>query len=345
MFDIFMDNQYLNHKNKMDTHPQFLIGPVGVYGKAILAPMDGYSDLPFRVLARELGSAMSYSEFINAQDVIYGKRPGYEKRLAFLEEERPVVYQIYDEDPGRILKAAIKLQERGADILDVNMGCPARSVSARGAGAGLLKNPEKIAAIFKALTSELSIPITGKIRLGWDDQSLNYLDIARIVEDNGGKMLAVHGRTRTQGYRGEANWDAIAEIKQHLSIPVIGNGNVRLAGDIQKMMAYTGCDGVMIGRAARLNPWIFSGLERWEVPQELVYQSAKRHLDLCISHYSVDYGLILFRKFIKSYTSIYDIDKETRLKLVTTPGLDEFKTLLDGLFSQKLTCQKGIVVE
>ncbi len=339
-----MDNQYLNHNNKPDTYPQFLIGSIGIYGKAMLAPMDGYSDLPFRVLARELGSAMSYSEFISAKDVIYAKRPGYEKRLEFLEEERPVVYQIYDEDPARILKAALMLQERGADILDVNMGCPARSVSDRGAGSGLLRTPEKIAAIFKGLTSALSIPITGKIRLGWDEDSLNYLDIARIVEDNGGKMLAVHARTRKQGYRGEADWDAIAEIKQHVSIPVIGNGNVRLAGDVQKMMAYSGCDGVMIGRAARLNPWIFSGYERWEVPQELVYQSAKRHLDLCLSHYALDHGLILFRKFIKSYTSIYDIDKETRLKLVTTPGVDEFNALLEGLFSQKLSHQKGIVV-
>ncbi|MCE1253210.1 MAG: tRNA-dihydrouridine synthase [Anaerolineae bacterium] len=339
-----MDGHLLNNKDTMDKPIQFKVGAVAVYGKAILAPMDGYSDLPFRVLARELGSAMSYSEFINAKDIIYARRPGYEKRLEFLEEERPVVYQIYDEDPERMIKAAIKLQERGADILDVNMGCPAKSVSARGAGSGLLKSPEKIAAIFKGLTAALNIPITGKIRLGWDDNNLNYLEIARIIEDNGGKMLAVHGRTRLQGYRGEANWEAIAEIKRQVSIPVIGNGNVRLAGDIQKMMDYSGCDGVMIGRAARLNPWMFSGYERWEAPQELVYQSAKRHLDLCISHYSADYGLILFRKFIKSYTSIYDIDAETRLKLVTTQNVGEFYDLLEGLFSRKLTHQKGIVV-
>jgi tRNA-dihydrouridine synthase B len=323
--------------------PAFFVGSLPVYGRSILAPMDGYSDLPFRVLARELGSAMSYTEFINARDVIYGKRPGYEKRLAYLEEERPIVYQIYDDDPGRILRAALKLEEKKPDIIDVNMGCPAKSVSNRGAGAGLLRDPQKITEIFKLLSAELKIPVTGKIRLGWDDKSFNYLDVAKIVEDNGGKMLAVHGRTRVQGYRGEANWDAIGEIKRRVSIPVIGNGDVRRAADIQKMMDHTGCDGVMIGRAAKLNPWIFGGVERPDVTQDLVYQSARRHLALSVQFYGSEIGVILFRKFIKAYTSVFVLDREIRLKLVTTVGYAELNQLLDDIFSKKLEYQIGIV--
>ena len=327
----------------MESTPVFYVGPVPVYGQVILAPMDGYSDLPFRVLVRELGSAMSYTEFINARDVIYGKRPNYEQRLAFLEEERPVVYQIYDDDPQRILKAALILEERRPDIIDVNMGCPAKSVSNRGAGAGLLKDPAKIASIFNLLTGALKIPVTGKIRLGWDDGCKNYLDVAKIVEDNGGKMLAVHGRTRVQGYCGEANWDASAEIKQRVSIPVIGNGDVRRAADVARMQAHTGCDGVMIGRGAKLNPWIFSGLERLEVSQEQVLQSAKRHLELCVQVYGAEHGVVMFRKFIKAYTSVFELEKATRLKLVTTVELKLFQQLLEDVFSKKLDYQVGIV--
>jgi len=323
--------------------PAFYVDTLPVLGRAILAPMDGYSDLPFRVLARELGSAMSYTEFINARDVIYGKRPGYEMRLAYLEKERPIVFQIYDDDPKRILKAALKLEEKCPDIIDVNMGCPAKSVSNRGAGAGLLKDPQKSAEIFKLLTGALKVPVTGKIRLGWDEKSFNYLETAKIVEDNGGKLLAVHGRTRMQGYRGEANWDAIAEIKKSVSIPVIGNGDVRQAADIQRMVDHTGCDGVMIGRGAKLNPWIFSGYERMEVTQEQVLLAAKRHLELSIQFYGPEIGVVLFRKFIKAYTSVFVLDKEIRLKLVTTTNHIEFQRLLEDVFSKKLDYQIGVV--
>jgi nifR3 family TIM-barrel protein len=329
-------------KTFMETEPVFYVGPVPVYGRAILAPMDGYSDLPFRVLARELGSAMSYTEFINAGDIIHGKRPRFEERLAYLEKERPIVYQIYDDNPQRLLKAALILEKRGPDIIDVNMGCPAKTVSNRGAGAGLLKEPAKIAEIFKLLTGALKIPVTGKIRLGWDETCFNYLDVAKIVEDNGGKLLAVHARTRVQGYRGEANWDAIAEIKQRVSIPVIGNGDVRRAADVERMRAHTGCDGVMIGRGAMLNPWIFSGMERMEVSQEQMLRSAQRHLELSIQHYGPERGLLLFRKFIKSYTSVFVLDKPVRLKLVTTSELDAFQTLLQDIFSKRLDYQVGI---
>ena len=181
----------------------FEVGPVRVRGDLILSPMEGYSDQPYRSLCRELGSAMSYTEFINAID-INQNLPRIEKKLKFAPDERPVVFQIFDNDPVRLLEAALRLQERGPDIIDINMGCSVRKVSGRGAGAGLLRTPIKVARIFRTLSHHLEVPVTAKIRLGWDDGSLNYKLISRIVEENGGSLIAVHGRTKVQGYGGRA---------------------------------------------------------------------------------------------------------------------------------------------
>ena len=170
----------------MSSAPNFLIKDIPVYGDLILAPMDGYSDLPFRSVCRELGSALSYTEFINTRDVLSKRHPLLPRRLAYLEEERPVVYQIFDSEPERLLKAAQMLQEHRPDIIDINMGCSVPKISGRGAGAGLLREPQKVAQIFSLLTHGLDVPVTGKIRLGWDDDTRNYLEIARIVEENGG---------------------------------------------------------------------------------------------------------------------------------------------------------------
>ncbi|MCE1253162.1 MAG: tRNA-dihydrouridine synthase family protein [Anaerolineae bacterium] len=314
----------------------FSIGPIKVESAAMLAPMDGYSDLPFRVLTRRLGSAMSITEFINAIDVVVGHPPHHDERLAYLEEERPLVYQVFDDEPARILQAALILEKHKPDIIDVNMGCPARTVANRGAGSGLLKNPQKIAEIFDLLTKSLSVPVTGKIRLGWDENSLNYLETARIIEEHGAAMLTVHGRHRKQGYQGNANWDAIAEIKQQLHIPVIGNGDVKRAEDIQKMINYTGCDAVMIGRAARFNPWIFSFLNREEVSQENVYETIQSQLKLNIGFYGEKRGMILFRKFIKGYLTPYAVHAETMYTLLTVEDVSRFNQLLNNIFTRKL---------
>ncbi len=318
----------------------FNIGTVRVQGDAILAPMDGYSDLPFRVLTRRLGSAMSFTEFINAVDVTGGHPPYYEERLAYCEAERPLVYQIFDDEPQRMLKAALALEKRKPDLIDVNMGCPARTVSNRGAGSGLLREPHKIAEIFDLLTQTLKVPVSGKIRLGWDEHALNYLEVARIVEDHGGAMLSVHGRHRKQGYKGEADWQAIAEVKQALSIPVIGNGDVKRAEDIQKMLDLTGCDAVMIGRAARTNPWIFRHHNREDIPQEEVYAVIKDHLVQNLQFYGPQRGLILFRKFVKGYLSPFVLDKTLVFNLLTTEDKTKFSEILDILFSQKLNVLK-----
>lgn len=312
------------------TQTAFIIRDLPVKGDLILSPMDGISDAPFRSLTRSLGSALSYTEFMNAIDIMNGY-PYLEEHIFFAEEERPVVYQVFDDDPERLVKAVHRLLRWQPDIIDVNMGCSARCVSGRGAGAGLLRTPQKIARIFSTLTREVKIPVTGKIRLGWDDDSRNYLEIAKIIEDNGGALIAVHARTREQGYTGPVDWDAIAEIKQAVRIPVIGNGDVKTVADIEQIKAQTGCDGVMIGRAAIGNPWIFSRLDRQDVPPHLERTTIRKHFDANLNFYGSARGLTLFRKHLKRYLSPYAVSNHTMGAMLTSTEPAEVWAMIESV--------------
>jgi len=316
----------------MPLEPNFLVKHIPVYGDLILAPMDGYSDLPFRSLCRELGSALSYTEFINAKDVISKRHPLLPRRLAYLPEERPVVYQIFDSDPERLLKAAQLLQVEKPDIIDINMGCSVPKISGRGAGAGLLREPQKVAQIISMLADALEVPVTAKIRLGWDDETRNYLEIARAIEESGASLLAVHARTRCQGFRGEADWEAIAEIKRAVSIPVVANGDVCTVADIERIKRVTGCEAVMIGRAAVGNPWIFSRLDRLQVPSGLVRSTMLRHLDKMLAFYGADLGLLRFRKHASRYLTPLGLAPETRRRLLTAEHPAEFLEIFDSIY-------------
>lgn len=287
-----------------DTSPCFSIGQIPVHGRLILAPMDGYSDLPMRLIARQFGSAISISEFINGIDVKQG-HPHLATTLAFSESERPFAYQIFDDDPERMLAAALKLQERKPDFIDINMGCSAKNVSNRGAGAGLLKHPQKIGLIMEKLVAALNVPVTAKIRLGWDDHTLNYLEVTHIIQESGASAIAVHARTRKQEYSGQADWRAIGEVKSQLSIPVTGNGDVKSLSDANKMMLETGCDAVMIGRAAIGNPWVFAGSQREEQSTDELMRVITLHVEDMVAHYGEKIGLILFRKHLTRYMSGY----------------------------------------
>jgi tRNA-dihydrouridine synthase B len=306
------------------THqPTFWVGDIPIYGDLILAPMDGVTDMPFRAMARELGSAMSYTGFVSAIEILAGTAHAG-TALAYEEAERPVVFQLFDDDPEHLLRAALKARELNPDIIDINMGCSAKTVTGRGAGAGLLCEPRKIERIFSSISKALDIPLTGKIRLGWDEASLNYLEIAHIIEENGGRLIAVHGRTKRQGYTGRADWDAIARVKAAAHVPVIGNGDVRSVADIAAIQAQTGVDAVMIGRGAMENPWLFQRLDRGQVPGETVYRTLADHLSRSQRFYGAERGLVLFRKFASRYVLPYAVDRQTRERLLTSADPDEF---------------------
>lgn len=300
-------------------------------GDLVLAPMDGYTISPFRLITRRLGAALVYTEFINAIDVVQ-RAPALADRIKFCEEERPVVFQIYDDNPERLLKAAQLLEVYAPDWIDINLGCPSRSVVHRGAGAALLQNPAKIAQIFRELTATLDVPISAKIRIGWDEYSINYLEVAKIIEDCGGAMLAVHARTKAQSYTGNVSWDAIARVKQSVSIPVIGNGDVCTVQDIEALKSYTRCDAVMIGRAALKNPWIFSRRNRSEVSPDELYQVIVWQLQAMVGLYGEQRGIILFRKYLKGYLSPCSLPREYMLDVLTIQDLSELLRLLGNYF-------------
>ncbi len=309
--------------------PTFYVRDVPVYGDAILAPMDGISDWPFRSLCRALGSAMSYTEFIQARDILT-RRDYTAHKLTYEEAERPIVFQLYGDNPDELLEAALRVQDMGPDIIDINMGCPAKTVANRGAGVGMMRTPLKIARTFRKLSAALRVPVTGKMRLGWDDCK-TYKLVARIVEENGGSLIALHARTKNQGYAGNANWDAIAEVKSLVKIPVIGNGDVRTVDDIRRMKEHTGCDAVMIGRAAMGNPWIFSRLDRHQVPPEEVRRVMHLHLARNIQFYGEEDGQRLFRKHAVQYLGLRNLDREARKQILKKRPNEAFLQLINQL--------------
>ena len=312
--------------------PTFRVGPIPVHGDLILSPMDGFSDLPFRLICRELGSAMSYTEFVNVDELGPGRKSTSRawKKLEYRSSEHPTMaFQLYGHDADRLVEVALRVVEDGQpDILDINMGCYVKSISERGAGSGMLRYPERIADVFRRLSRALPIPVTGKIRLGWDEGSRNYLEIGRILEDNGAALIAVHGRTRAQAYKGEADWDAIAEIKAAVKVPVIGNGGVTHVEDIARIKAHTGCDAVMIGRGAIGNPWIFSLKDREEVSFEERARLMRRHLELNLEFYGPEVGLVLFRKHAARYIRDLPGEEHLRVPLLTATSPEEFEDLL-----------------
>jgi tRNA-dihydrouridine synthase B len=283
----------------MERQPTFKIGNTPVYGDVILAPMAGYADVPHRAVCRAYGSAVSYTEFVPAE-VLQGKRNDFWRLLDFQPAERPMIFQIFGNNPQMILRAAQNIEQLGPDAIDVNMGCSTRKVSGRGAGVGMMRDPGLVAETFRLLTHHLSVPVTGKIRLGWDDHQ-NYLEIGRILEANGASLIAIHPRTKEQKYGGEARWQAIAELKQAVSIPVVGCGDVRTPADIERMKRETGCDGVMIGRGAIGNPWIFARRPRHELAFTDITALIRQHLAEMLAYHGDPYGLILFRKHLTRY--------------------------------------------
>ncbi len=293
--------------------------------------MDGFTDFPFRVICRELGSAMSYTEFVNVDEIAHSRyaESAARLKLRFTEAERPVAFQIYGHVESRLVETARALQDLGPDIIDINLGCAIRKIAERGAGAGMLKDPARVGRLFASLSAALSLPVTAKMRLGWDANSRNYLEVARALEDNGCALIAVHGRTKDQALSGPVDLSAIGEIKSRTRVPILGNGNVHTVADIDSMKRETGCDGVMIGRGAIGHPWIFSRREKEEVALEESIAMARRHLEMMVELYGPRFGPMIFRKHAVRYVHHLISVGKLRSRLVLCSNVAEYESLFE----------------
>ena len=256
------------------------IGPYLLNHPYVLAPMAGVSEMPFRVLAFQMGAALCPTELVSAQGLMRANT----RTLRYLRRdpaiEQPYSVQIFGGEPEVMAQAARIAQQWGAQIIDINMGCPVKKVTRSGAGSALLCDPARAAAIVRAIREATGLPVTAKIRSGWDQGSRNYLEIAGELQNAGCAALAIHPRTRTQGYSGSADWEVIADLKRHFPwMPIIGNGDVKTAEDARRMLETTGCDFVMIGRAALGNPWIFRQLQGGAAP------TSQERADLVLHHF------------------------------------------------------------
>jgi tRNA-dihydrouridine synthase B len=275
----------------------------------VLAPLAGISDLPFRLLAKEQGCALVWTELISAEGLLRNQRAAA-RLLQSCPEERPLVVQLFGARPRSLADAAkIAVEEYGADVLDVNMGCPVRKVVRAGAGAALLRDIPRVAEILQSVRRAIAVPLTVKTRMGWDEKSVNYLEVARMAEECGVDALTLHGRTRMQGYGVAADWEAIARTQETLRIPVIGNGDLCSPQAILRFFQQTGCAGAMIGRGAMGNPWIFrqalqlfQGTEAEAPSLEEKEGLILRHLQMVLEIRGEVHGVREFRKHLIWYT-------------------------------------------
>lgn len=286
------------------------IGNLDFLTPVFLAPMAGVTDTPYRILAREMGCAMAFAEMVSVLGIHFRN----EKTLAMLQtvpEERPLAMQLFGARPEPVAEAAAYVESLGcADAIDFNMGCPAPKIVKNGAGSALLKEPALAGKILSALVRATKLPVTVKMRIGWDETSINAVEMAKRAEAAGVAAIAVHGRTREQYYKGHADWRMIAEVKRAVKVPVIANGDIRTTDDLSRVFRETGCDGVMIGRAAQGNPWIFKSFRSFletgvETPPPTIEERGAlilRHLDMLIQ-YKGDYiGAREMRKHATWYT-------------------------------------------
>jgi tRNA-dihydrouridine synthase B len=289
--------------------------------------MAGYSDVPFRLICREMGSVASYTPCMQEGAMLRRSRRR-DERTDFREEERPVAMQLLGKDENLLVEAALRAQDLGADLIDLNFGCPARRVSWHGRGAALLREPLHIGHLVSRVVRAVSVPVTAKIRLGWDQASRNHCEVARILEDSGIAAITVHGRTKEQGYSGQADWDSIAEVRAQAKVPVIANGDVRTVADIDAIKMVTGCTMVMIGRGAVGHPWIFARRDVADISYTERQAMIHRHLGDMVAYYGERVALLVFRKHVVHYVRAMDDATTRRNALVACRTTDELFALL-----------------
>jgi len=311
------------------------IGNVELPNQLILAPMAGVTDLPFRLLCREQGAGLVCMEMVSAKAISFHNR-NTEKLMEVAPGENPVSLQLFGSDPEIISEIAKQIEERPFDILDINMGCPVPKIVGNGEGSALMRNPKLVEQIVSRTVKATKKPVTIKIRKGFDDSSVNAVEIAKIAEGSGAAAVAVHGRTREQYYSGQADWEIIRKVKEAVKIPVIGNGDVDSPQKAKALLEVTGCDGIMIGRAARGNPWIFRQIQSYletgileEKPSiEEVRQMMLRHARMQIDFKGGYTGIREMRKHISWYTAGYPHSAKLRARINSVESLEELEELI-----------------
>ena len=319
------------------------IGSVTLPNNLILAPMAGVTDLPFRLLCKEQGAGLLCMEMVSAKAILYKNR-NTESLLEIDPRENPVSLQLFGSDPEIISTIAHQIEERPFDILDLNMGCPVPKIVNNGEGSALMKNPKLAGEIIRRTVRAIDKPVTVKIRKGFDDEHINAVEMAKIAEDAGAAAVAVHGRTREQFYSGRADWDSIRQVKEAVSIPVIGNGDLLTAEDVIAMEEQTGCDGFMIARGAQGNPWIFRQiLHYFETGEHLakptleeVTQMILRHARMMLEFKGEYIGIREIRKHAAWYTAGYPNSARLRVAINNVESFEALEELLMNNLDERL---------
>lgn len=314
------------------------IGNVNIKNKVVLAPMAGICNNAYRKIIKEMGCGLIVTEMVSDKAIMYDSKKTKEM-LYMTEDERPISQQIFGSDLESFVIAAKFIEENmHPDIIDINMGCPVPKVALRAqAGSALLKDPDKVYNIVKAVVDNVSIPVTVKIRSGWDEASINAVEIAKIVEKAGASAIALHARTRSQGYSGKANWDIIKKVKQAVSIPVIGNGDITSCYDAKMMLDETGCDAIMIGRGVLGNPWLIKecvdyleeGIEPREISIKEKIDMIKYHLNNLLETKPYKVAMLEIRTHAAYYLKGLPKGKELKVEIFKSKTKEELISLLD----------------
>lgn len=315
------------------------IGNVEIKNQIVLAPMAGISNTSYRKIIKEMGAGLIYAEMVSDKAITYGNEKTFDL-LKMDETERPIAQQIFGSDIDSFVTAAKKIEkEMKPDIIDINMGCPVPKIAVRSqAGASLLKNPEKIYEIVKAVVESVDIPVTVKIRSGWDNNSINAVEVAKQIEKAGAKAITIHARTRAQGYSGKADWKIIKQVKESVNIPVIGNGDVTSCYLAKEMLDKTGCDAVMIGRGVLGNPWLIKEcveyLDNGTIPNEVSPKEKiamlKRHFDLLVQDKSERQAILEIRTHALWYIKGLKGSASIKNQICQTKNKEEMFDILDN---------------